>query len=142
MSDYGVQRCQITEIVFCMKVLVNDILVRLKRIWDYAGVGLERCDCTVCEGVLEEGSSSFHGIWVMLIKAFHTIDVLNFKSILTRYEGFKYKCNFLMYVIYYIYLAINGNLLTFTLKLKNFYRPLFLCPLTYTNGFIVSFKYK
>ena len=39
MSDYGVQRCQITE------VLVNDILVRLEGILDYAGVKLERFDC-------------------------------------------------------------------------------------------------
>ena len=42
MSDYGVQRCQITEVVFYAKVLVNDILVGLERILDYAGVGLER----------------------------------------------------------------------------------------------------
>ena len=46
MSDYGVQRCQITEeVVFYTKVLVNDILVGLERILDYAGVGLERLDC-------------------------------------------------------------------------------------------------
>ena len=42
MSDYGVQRCQITEVVFYTKLLVNDILVRLERILDYTGVGLER----------------------------------------------------------------------------------------------------
>ena len=46
MSDYGVQMCQITVVVFYTKVLVNDILVRLDRILDYAGVGLERFDCT------------------------------------------------------------------------------------------------
>ena len=45
MSIMGVQRCQITEIVFCTKVLVNDILVGLERILDYVGVGLERFDC-------------------------------------------------------------------------------------------------
>ena len=45
MSDYGVQRCQISEVVFYTKVLVNDILVGLERILDYAGVGLERFDC-------------------------------------------------------------------------------------------------
>ena len=45
MSDYGVQRCQNTEVVFYTKVLVNDILVRLQRTLDYAGVGLERSDC-------------------------------------------------------------------------------------------------
>ena len=44
MLDYRVQRCQITE-VFYTKVLVNDILVRLERILDYAGVGLERFNC-------------------------------------------------------------------------------------------------
>ena len=42
MSDYRVQRCQITEVVFYTKLLVNDILVELERILDYAGVGLER----------------------------------------------------------------------------------------------------
>ena len=45
MSDYGVQRCQITEVVFYTKVLVNEILVRLETILDYAGVELERFDC-------------------------------------------------------------------------------------------------
>ena len=45
VSDYGVQRCQITEIVFYAKVLVNDILVGLERILDYTGVGLERFNC-------------------------------------------------------------------------------------------------
>ena len=30
---------------FYTKVLLNDILVRLDRILDYAGVGLERFDC-------------------------------------------------------------------------------------------------
>ena len=45
MSDYGVQRCQNTEVVFYTKVLVNDILVRLQRTLDYTGVGLERFDC-------------------------------------------------------------------------------------------------
>ena len=48
MSDYGVQRCQITEVVFYTKVLVNDILVEVKRILGVcvycAGVGLERFD--------------------------------------------------------------------------------------------------
>ena len=45
MSGYRVERCQITEVVFYTKVLVNDILVRLERILDYTGVGLERFDC-------------------------------------------------------------------------------------------------
>ena len=60
----------------------------------------------------------------MLIKEFHnlpTIHISNFKSILNcfkRYEEFKYKCNFLIYVIYYIHLTINGNLLSFTQKFK------------------------
>ena len=44
MSDYGVQSCQITEVVFYTKMLVNDISVGLERILDYAGVGLERFD--------------------------------------------------------------------------------------------------
>ena len=35
----------ITEVVFYTKVLVNDILVGLERILDYAGVGLERFHC-------------------------------------------------------------------------------------------------
>ena len=52
MSDYGVQRCHITEIVFYTKVLVNDILVGLKRILDYAGVRLERFGCTVLYCIL------------------------------------------------------------------------------------------
>ena len=38
MSDYGVQRYQITEVVFYMEVLVNDILVVLERILNYKGV--------------------------------------------------------------------------------------------------------
>ena len=42
---YGVQRCQITEVVFYTKVLVNDILAGLERILDYAGVRLERFSC-------------------------------------------------------------------------------------------------
>ena len=46
MSDYGVQRCQITEVVFYAKVLENDIVVGFERILDYIGVGLERFDCT------------------------------------------------------------------------------------------------
>ena len=46
MLDCRVQRYQITEVVFYTKVLVNDILVRLERILDYAGVGLKRS--TVC----------------------------------------------------------------------------------------------
>ena len=46
VSDYREQRCQITEVVFYTKVLVNDILVGLERILDYAGVGLERFNCT------------------------------------------------------------------------------------------------
>ena len=37
VSDYGVQRRQVTEIVFYRKVLENDILVGLERILDYAG---------------------------------------------------------------------------------------------------------
>ena len=45
MLDYGVQKCQITEVVFYTKMLVNDIWVRLERILDYAGVGFERFDC-------------------------------------------------------------------------------------------------
>ena len=47
MSDHGVQRCQITEVVFYTKVSVNDILVRLERILDHTGVGLDRFDCKV-----------------------------------------------------------------------------------------------
>ena len=39
MSDYGVQRCQITEVVFYTKVLVNDIL---DKIFDEDS-GLHRC---------------------------------------------------------------------------------------------------
>jgi len=46
VSDYGVQKCQITEVVFYLKVLVNDILVGLERILDYTGVGLETFDCS------------------------------------------------------------------------------------------------
>ena len=45
MSDYKIQRCQITEVVFYTKVLVNDILVGLERIVDYTGGGLEKFDC-------------------------------------------------------------------------------------------------
>ena len=40
------QRCQITEVVFYAKVLVNDIVVGLEKVVDCAGVGLERFDCT------------------------------------------------------------------------------------------------
>ena len=47
MSDYGVERCQNTEIVFYTKVLVTDILVGLERILDNTGVGLERFDCSL-----------------------------------------------------------------------------------------------
>ena len=36
--------CQITEVVFYTKVLVNDILVGLERILHYADVRLERFD--------------------------------------------------------------------------------------------------
>ena len=50
MLDYREQRCQITEVVLYTKVLVNDILVRLERILDYAGVGLERFNCTDMTG--------------------------------------------------------------------------------------------
>ena len=46
MSDYGIQGCQIIELVFYTKALVNDILVGLERILDYAGAGLERFYCT------------------------------------------------------------------------------------------------
>ena len=46
MSDYGVQRCQIVGVVSIQKCVLNDILVRLERILDYTGVGLERFDCT------------------------------------------------------------------------------------------------
>ena len=46
VSDYRVQRFQITEVVFYAKVLVNDILVRLERILDYTDVRLERFDYT------------------------------------------------------------------------------------------------
>ena len=52
MSDYRVQRCQITEVVFYTKLLVNDILVGIERILDYAGVGLERFGCTSLEHTL------------------------------------------------------------------------------------------
>ena len=52
MSDYGVQRYHITEVVFYTKVSVYDILVRLEEIMDYAGVGLERFNC----------SSTFSGV--------------------------------------------------------------------------------
>ena len=45
MSGYGVQRCQITEVVFYPKALVNDTLVGLERILDYASVGLEMFNC-------------------------------------------------------------------------------------------------
>ena len=48
VSNYGVQRCQITEVVFYTNVLVNDILVRLERILDYTGVRLERFNCIIC----------------------------------------------------------------------------------------------
>jgi len=48
--DYGVQRCQITEVAFYTKLLVNDILAGLERILDYAGVGLERSDSN-CSGL-------------------------------------------------------------------------------------------
>ena len=44
--DYRVQGCQITEVVFYTKVLINDILVGLERMLDYIGVGLDRYDCT------------------------------------------------------------------------------------------------
>ena len=48
MLDYGELRCQVTEVVFYTKVLVNDILVGLERILDYTGVhredsALHRC---------------------------------------------------------------------------------------------------
>ena len=47
VSHYGVQRCQITEVVFYTKVLVNNILVGLEDILDYTGVGLERFNCSI-----------------------------------------------------------------------------------------------
>ena len=47
MLDYGVQRCQITEVVLYTKVLVDEILVRLERILDYTGVGLGRFGCRI-----------------------------------------------------------------------------------------------
>ena len=39
VSDYGVQRCQITEVVFNTKVLVNDILDKIFG----EDSGLHRC---------------------------------------------------------------------------------------------------
>ena len=36
VSYYGVQRCQITEVVFYTKVLVNDICDRVCRKWSYS----------------------------------------------------------------------------------------------------------
>ena len=73
----------------------------------------------------------------MLIKEFYNSPAIHISSqysiVSHSYEEFKYKCDFPMYVIYYNYLTINGNLLTFTQKLKSLYRSLFLCPLTYTQ---------
>ena len=43
----GVQRCQITEVIFYTKVLIHDILVGLERILDYAGIRLERFNCNL-----------------------------------------------------------------------------------------------
>ena len=45
MSVFGVQRFQIVNVVFYTKVLVNNILIGLERILDYAGVGLKKFDC-------------------------------------------------------------------------------------------------
>ena len=45
VSDYRVQRRQITDVVFYTKLLVNDILVGLERILDYV-----RFDCTYYPG--------------------------------------------------------------------------------------------
>ena len=53
LLDYGVQRCQVTEVVFYTKVLVNDILVGLERILDHAGVRLEKFNCTFMVAALE-----------------------------------------------------------------------------------------
>ena len=50
VADYGVHRHRLQRLLY--KVLVNDILVRLKRMLDYAGVRLERFDCTL-EPILE-----------------------------------------------------------------------------------------
>ena len=71
----------------------------------------------------------------MLIKEFYNSPAIHISSqysiVSHSYEEFKDKCDFPMYVIYYNYLTINGNLLTFTQKLKSLYRSLSLCPLTY-----------
>ena len=45
VSDCRVQSCQITEVVFFTKVLVNYTLVGLERILDYTGVGSEKFGC-------------------------------------------------------------------------------------------------
>ena len=37
--DYGIQRCQITEVAFYTEVLINNILVSLERVLDYTDVG-------------------------------------------------------------------------------------------------------
>ena len=57
-----VQRCQITEVVFYTKVLVNNILVGLDKILDYAGVRLERLDCNTY--IIYYISLGFHNISV------------------------------------------------------------------------------
>ena len=62
MSDYGVQRCQITEVVFYTKVLVHDIMVGLERILDYTGVGLEGFDCTTKARSNDQPHNSTKGI--------------------------------------------------------------------------------
>ena len=71
----------------------------------------------------------------MLIKEFYNSPAIHISSqcsiVSHSYEEFKCKCDFPMYVIYYNYLIINGNLLSFTQKLKSLYRYLFLCPLTH-----------
>ena len=45
--DYGIQRCQITEVAFYTEVLIHNILVSLERVLDYADVGLQRLSCTI-----------------------------------------------------------------------------------------------
>ena len=63
MSGYRVQRCQITEVVFYTKVLVNKILVRLERIVDYVGVRLERFHCsTLDDGFFVTQNKQLHAI--------------------------------------------------------------------------------
>ena len=58
----------------------------------------------------------------MLIKEFYNSPAIHISSqysiVLLSCEEFKYKCDVPMYVIYYNYLTINGNMLTFTQKVE------------------------